>query len=60
VGESDGERDALLLPAGQLPGTRIPPVEQPDAVEQLVGDALPLARGKPEQAEPEADLLAGR
>ena len=58
--ERGADRDTLLLSAGELAGTRVAPVEQADAVEQLVGRALALVRGKPEQAEPEADLLPRR
>ena len=57
VRERRTDRDALLLAAGELRGQRIAPVEEADALEQVVGDALPLHALDTEQRKPERDEL---
>ena len=47
--------NALLLAAGELGGTGTSLVGETDAVEQLVGTALTLARSAPRETELESD-----
>ena len=51
------DRNALLLSARELRRPRVAAVEQPDALEQPVGDPVSLRRCRPQQPQTQADEL---
>src|SRR5581483_12084566 len=55
--EGGADRNPLLLAAREGPGSLVCAVEEPHALEQLVGDAAALPRLPPEQPEPDRDRL---
>ena len=56
-----GQRDALLLAAGELVRVAVRPASrEPDQLEQLAGPAGAARRRRPAQPQPEGDVLARR